>query len=466
MFHDCLASINSLDGSSLDKLLGDTVRTIETFLDKNSKEDGTDQWEVKFMLCYILEAFHRIRSSLFSLAIKSLIPVFIRLPHLFLETMEDFGDAFLKDILSDSKGLIFLCSILAKSIGQDISTKPILTSLESETCYIPLILGESWRMVETGTVSAADFSKLLYAFISSKDKGTQDCSADFLRQLVDTSRFDLFCDDYLILVDKVSALLRKNESLFKVSNLGSFAYTTAEILLRRKDTSEINKLIRSCYPLDKDVLNRRYLSPFRPDTRIWWYDAKSRTWNPGMILSVDNSLSPPSYTVKTDEGVRDTEPERLSLRQSGPFLVPCPGDSINVDQCKRNYAIQEEELVQLKAIFGLLVDQFGDQYRDKITLKDLGLTLSSIASIFSFTWEELGRDDKVAAMHQCSNALKVACSNFEEFLTTALLCSLNKIVKNIAGHELGDLASMCNFFDKLHSNQALQRSEKVTCSSL
>lgn len=461
MFNNYLAFFNSVDGSSLDALLGHVAHSMETFLDKNSKKAGTYHWEVKFMLCYILEAFHHIRPSHFALAIESLIPVFARLPRLFLETMEDFGAAFLKDMLSDSKGIIFLCSILAKLIDQGLSTKPIITSLESNTRYIPLILSESWRMVETGTVSAEDFSILMFTFMSSKDKGIQDCSAGFLRQLVDSSNAELFFDEYLAVVDKLSALLRNNKELFILSNLGRFAHTSAEIVLRREDASGINKLIKAFYPVDTNVFHRRYWSPFRPGTQIWWYDAKSYTWNPGMILSVDNSLSPPSYTVKTDGGVRDTEPERLSLRHSGPFQVPHPGDSVHVDHTMRNYAIQEEELVQLKVVFSLLVDQFGEHHCDKITLEELGRTLSSIASIFSFTWEELGRDDKVATMHQCSIALKVACTNLEEFVTTSLISSLNKIVKNMVGQELEDLSSICNFLDKLHSNQALQRSEKV-----
>eukprot|EP00890_Picochlorum_soloecismus_P004452 jgi/Picsp_1/5007/NSC_02370-R1_protein len=462
MFDDYLVSISSQDVSSLDKVLGHAIRCMESFLDKNFKEDGTDHWVVKFMLCYTLEAFHRNRSSLFAQAIESLISVFTRLPHLFLETIEDFGDASLQDVLSHNKGLIFVCDVLAKLIGQGINAKPIFTFLESNTCYVPLILGESWRMVETGTLNAEDFSKLLYKCMSSKTKGVQNYSAVFFCQLVDNSNVDLFCEEYFTLVDKVSALLRSDEELFKISNLGSFAYKTAEMLLRRENVSGVNKLIKSCYPVLENALSRRYWSPYQPGAQIWCYDAKSCIWNPGTILSVDNSLSPPAYTVKTNGGVRDTEPERLSLRQSGPFHVPHPDDSVHVDQGIRNYAIQDEELLQLKAAFSLLVDQFGDHNYEMVTLREAGCTLSSIASIFSIAWGELGINAKVAAIHQCSVALKVACKNLEEFVTTALPSSLNKIVKKTVGHELEDLSSMCNFFDKLHSNQALQKSEKVT----
>jgi len=462
MFDDYLIPIDNQDVSSLDKVLGHAIHRMEGFLDKDLKEGGTDHWEVKFMLFYTLEAFHRTSSSVFALAIESLISVFIRLPHLFLETMKDFGDSFLNDLLSYSEGLIFLCSILAKLIGKGIDANPILTFFESNTGHFPLVLRESWRMVEqTGTVSAEDFSKLLYTCMSSRTKGIQNCSAVFFCHLVDDSNVDLFCDEHFTLVDTMSELLRKDEELFKVSNLGRFACATAETLLRREDISDINKLIKSCYPVVENSLNHRYWSPFQPGTKIWCYDAQSCIWNAGTILAIDNRLNPPSYTIETNGGTRDTEAERLSLRQSGPFQIPHPGESVYLSHSNVNYSIQEEELPHLKAAFSLLIGQFGDHHSEKITLKEVGKTLSSIASVFSIIWGELGRDAKVAAIHQCSVALKVACTNLEEFVTTALLSCINTIVKNMIGHELEDLSSMHNFFDKLHSNQALQRSDKV-----
>lgn len=259
-------------------------------------------------------------------------------------------------------------------------------------------------------------------------------------------------------LDAVAAEIRSSPLLMEESRLSEVAIQIYQHGSVPGEDAGVLRAAAACLPVPRSLgahalqaaLGPAAKAPLGPGSLVWYHHNTGK-WEAAEIVTVDVSITPPSYGIKLTTGIRETERSRLQERQQGETIPPAgASDAEGSDTLLHSTA----EVEALLSLWRALMTP-----RLECTVPELGPG-AFLKSVVYYGWKDLSERDWRAVLAFTEDALKTLAEAVAS-LAISLGSTISEEGEKLAGAPLGGVAGGLSFFRRLVRKDVLRLSEKV-----
>lgn len=435
--------INRIGSSTFWNTLDNIFLQIETTLSQEKwlcTEAATYNF-VRSLLPVLLQLYNTFPSAIWNLLLET--------PLAFQALLDPHGEDLLRHLIQQDSA----SSTLAKMIKSQ-STSGRLKIFDGikhnrKLCHdiVSLLLFDE---DEADFSSIESLAALILEGLCSKDKVVANTFIDIFHDLFGTN---ISYSRVAAILSMLTPEIRQNDELYSCTNFCSILTALCEEVSDNETIdSDIYRSIASC--LAVQIPAYKYSgSEYKSGSFVWYFDGLTSQWKPGKILSKDQSLYPPSFVVDIDGIERETEINRLRIREVSGIRLEQPAASTGITQPSFTYST--EELECLNKVTADILKRF--TIEEIIESKNASKLLAASCDL---TYASLAMSEKIVINKVFNKIVERAASDLRAAWKHIEL-SVKEYISTTASTKFESLDTSLVFLQSLQHNKALRKSQKV-----